>query len=55
MRNADKSEEIVFVCRSGARSGQATLLSKQMGFKFSSNMTGGMIRWNELGYAVERK
>jgi glyoxylase-like metal-dependent hydrolase (beta-lactamase superfamily II)/rhodanese-related sulfurtransferase len=55
LRNADKSEEIVFVCRSGARSGQATLLSKQMGFKFSSNMTGGMIRWNELGYVVERK
>jgi sulfur dioxygenase len=46
--------EIVFVCRSGGRSGQAASISKDMGFGKTINMLGGMIRWNELKLEVDR-
>lgn len=44
----DTSEEIVFICRSGGRSGQATEYATQKGYKKVFNMRGGMIRWTEL-------
>lgn len=50
LESGDHDQQIVFVCRSGARSGQATMASRQMGFKNTFNMTGGMLRWNELAY-----
>ena len=50
----DKNTEIVFVCRSGGRSGQATAESIKLGFKKTANMVGGMIRWNEKKQPVER-
>jgi rhodanese-related sulfurtransferase len=53
LENGDRSDEIVFVCRSGGRSGQATAQSVTMGYKYTANMIGGMIRWNELHLAVE--
>lgn len=49
-----KNKEIVFVCRSGARSGQATMMSRQMGFTSTYNMQGGMISWNQFNFAVKR-
>jgi rhodanese-related sulfurtransferase len=45
--NGDKKQEIVFVCRSGGRSGAATAESIKLGYKLSMNMVGGMIRWTE--------
>lgn len=45
----EREVQIVFVCRSGARSGQATQMAQQMGFINVSNMIGGMIEWNRLG------
>lgn len=51
----DKDDEIVFVCRSGARSGRATLQSIAMGFSKSVNLQGGMILWNARKYPVETK
>ncbi len=51
----DRDDEIVFVCRSGARSGQATLQSRAMGFSKSSNLQGGMLLWNERKYPVKGK
>ena len=42
-----KDTKIVFVCRSGARSGSATEQSLKLGFKNTVNMKGGMIRWND--------
>ncbi len=54
LEKADRSEEIVFVCRSGGRSGQATADSLRLGFKFAANMVGGMIRWNEKKQPVVR-
>ncbi len=47
-------QRIIFVCRSGARSGQATLLAEELGFNRCYNLVGGMLRWNELGYPVEK-
>lgn len=54
LSEADRSAEIVFVCRSGARSGQATLKSREMGFENTINMAGGMLEWNSRGLPVER-
>lgn len=48
LRSQNPEEEIVFICRSGGRSGEATLIAQKMGFKKVYNMTGGMLRWNEL-------
>ena len=47
LQKGDRSQEIIFVCRSGARSGQALNESIQLGYTNSLNMVGGMIRWNE--------
>lgn len=49
LAKTDRNLEIVFVCRSGNRSGHATLLAQQMGFKRVYNMQGGMVQWNILG------
>jgi sulfur dioxygenase len=47
LEKGNRSEEIIFVCRSGGRSGTATLESIKLGYKFTINMAGGMLRWNE--------
>lgn len=54
LEKMNREQEIVFVCRSGGRSGQATAESRGMGFKKTINMRGGMLLWNELGLPVER-
>lgn len=55
LNSADKSQEIIFICRSGARSGSATSESVMRGFTNTANLTGGMIEWNRLGYLIERE
>tara|TARA_B110001454_G_C12723306_1_gene436443 strand:- start:48061 stop:49494 length:1434 start_codon:yes stop_codon:yes gene_type:complete len=55
LEKGDRSEEIVFVCRSGGRSGTATAESIKLGYKFTINMAGGMIRWNEKKQPVVRQ
>lgn len=47
LESGDRNQEIVFVCRSGGRSGAATAESIKLGYKLSMNMVGGMIRWTE--------
>jgi len=54
LEKGNRSDEIVFVCRSGGRSGSATQESQSLGYKFTSNMVGGMIRWNEIGLPVTK-
>lgn len=54
LEKGDRSEEIVFTCRSGGRSGQATAESIRLGYKKTFNLAGGMIRWNELKQVIER-
>ncbi len=48
----DRNQDIIFVCRSGGRSGQATTFSQGLGYKNTANMIGGMILWNELKYPI---
>lgn len=54
LEQGDRSEEIIFVCRSGGRSGAATQESIKLGYKFTINMAGGMLRWNEKKLPVIR-
>jgi sulfur dioxygenase len=44
---------IVTVCRSGARSAQATVLLRKAGFERVANLAGGMLRWRAQRYVVE--
>ncbi len=39
--------EIIVICRSGNRSGQATRILREEGFK-AFNMVGGMRAWNKM-------
>jgi len=48
-----KSEPLVVVCRSGARSAQATVLLGKAGFDKVANLSGGMLRWRAQRFAVE--
>jgi glyoxylase-like metal-dependent hydrolase (beta-lactamase superfamily II)/rhodanese-related sulfurtransferase len=54
LEQGNRADEIVFVCRSGGRSGTATAESIRLGYKFTINMAGGMIRWNEKKQPVVR-
>lgn len=54
LREAPKDKEMVFVCRSGGRSAQATQISRRFGFEKVVNLQGGMIKWREMGYEEER-
>ena len=48
-----KEKPIVVVCRSGARSAQATVLLGKAGFDKVANLSGGMLRWRAQRFAVE--
>lgn len=50
----DKEDEVVFVCRSGARSGRATLQSRALGFTKTVNLQGGMLLWNTRKFPVDK-
>jgi rhodanese-related sulfurtransferase len=47
-----KDRPIVTVCRSGARSAQATVLLGKAGFTQVANLSGGMLRWRAQRFAV---
>ncbi|MGH8690227.1 MAG: MBL fold metallo-hydrolase [Burkholderiales bacterium] len=49
----EKQKPIVTVCRSGARSAQATVLLGKAGFEKVANLSGGMLRWRAQRFAVE--
>ena len=49
----DRSGPVVAVCRSGARSAQATVLLKNAGFADVANLAGGMLRWQAESLPVE--
>jgi len=48
-----KGMPIVTVCRSGARSAQATILLGKCGFDQVANLSGGMLRWRAQRFAVD--
>jgi len=51
---APRDHPIVFVCRSGGRSGRAALAVAKLGFDKVASMRGGMIAWNQQRYPVAR-
>ena len=48
-----KDKPIVAVCRSGARSAQATVMLGKAGFDKVANLSGGMLRWRAQRFSVE--
>ena len=48
-----KDKPIVVVCRSGARSAQATVLMRNKGLARVANLAGGMLRWRAQRHGVE--
>jgi rhodanese-related sulfurtransferase len=48
-----KEKPIVVVCRSGARSAQATVMLRNKGFTRVANLAGGMLRWRAQRLAVD--
>jgi rhodanese-related sulfurtransferase len=50
-----KDKTVVFICRSGRRSANATAIAKDNGFESVYNMKGGMLLWNEMGLTTEGK
>jgi rhodanese-related sulfurtransferase len=53
--SVDKNKTLIFICRSGARSGRATGQAMSLGFKKIYNMEGGMLAWNALALPTENK
>jgi sulfur dioxygenase len=53
MHSLEKAKPLVAVCRSGARSAQATVLLGKAGFDRVANLSGGMLRWNAQRFPVE--
>jgi rhodanese-related sulfurtransferase len=49
-----KDKTIVFICRSGNRSAQASYLAHSKGFQNTYNLAGGMMLWNEQGLEIEQ-
>jgi glyoxylase-like metal-dependent hydrolase (beta-lactamase superfamily II)/rhodanese-related sulfurtransferase len=48
-----KARPLVAVCRSGARSAQATVMLAKAGFDKVANLSGGMLRWRAQRLPVE--
>ncbi len=48
----DRQRQIVFYCRSGARSAMATQLLRQAGYD-AHNMAGGLLDWDADGLPLE--
>jgi sulfur dioxygenase len=52
-KGLSKARPIVTVCRSGARSAQATVILGKAGFEKVANLSGGMLRWRAQRFPVE--
>jgi hydroxyacylglutathione hydrolase len=52
LATANKQSPLVFICRSGGRSGKATTQAIGLGFENIYNMEGGMLAWNSIGLPI---
>jgi len=53
MSSLEKARPVVTVCRSGARSAQASMILGGAGFAKVANLAGGMLRWRAQRFPVE--
>ena len=53
MKQLNHTKPIVVICRSGARSAQATQVLANAGFDKVANLSGGMLRWRAQRFPVE--
>ncbi|MEJ2061490.1 MAG: rhodanese-like domain-containing protein [Gammaproteobacteria bacterium] len=49
----DRERPVVFICRSGARSGQVCAYLAQNGYENVINLRGGVIGWAQSGFQFE--
>ena len=49
----EQERDIVFICRSGARSGQVCAHLAQNGFENVYNLRGGVMGWAQQGFGFE--
>jgi sulfur dioxygenase len=49
----DKEKPVIAVCRSGARSAQATVMLAKAGYGKVANLSGGMLRWRAQRFPVQ--
>lgn len=54
LATANKKQPLIFICRSGARSGRATVQAMGLGFEKIYNMDGGMLAWNSLALPISK-
>lgn len=52
LNELEPHEEVVLVCRSGARSAQACMFMQQQGFQNVYNLRGGMFAWAGTGQPI---
>lgn len=50
----DLDQEIIIQCRSGKRSLDACLFLRDEGYQNLTNLTGGILAWEDAGYEVVR-
>jgi rhodanese-related sulfurtransferase len=53
MHSLEKAKPVVTVCRSGARSAQASVMLGRAGFEKVANLAGGMLRWRAQRFPAE--
>ena len=53
LNELERNDNIVLVCRSGARSAQACMFLQQQGFENVFNLRGGMIAWAGSGQPID--
>ncbi|MEQ9640578.1 MAG: VTT domain-containing protein [Alphaproteobacteria bacterium] len=53
--NAAKDDTVILVCRTDKRSAAAASLLREAGYRDVMVLRGGMERWNQQGFAIERR
>lgn len=54
LSSLSQTKPIVFICRSGSRSAQASAFALSKGLTKTYNMRGGMILWNQLSLPIQK-
>ena len=54
LHELDRNDELVIICRSGARSAQVCMFLQQNGYENVFNLRGGMISWARSGQQIGR-